>query len=102
FAKVSPRTGTPRANTLIVSLFCGVLAAAVPLARVRRARRPPYPGAARSAGPGPPVADPPVPRPAVHRWVHHGPAARRARASADRRARASAKRPPRRRNRRGR
>ncbi|MCX5389509.1 amino acid permease [Streptomyces sp. NBC_00094] len=31
FGKVSPRTGTPRANTVIVSLFCGVLAAAVPL-----------------------------------------------------------------------
>ncbi|MFJ8695553.1 amino acid permease [Streptomyces roseolilacinus] len=31
FAKVDPKTGTPRANTVIVSLFCGVLAAAVPL-----------------------------------------------------------------------
>ncbi|MBQ0973293.1 amino acid permease [Streptomyces sp. RK31] len=34
FARVSPRTGTPRANTLIVSLFCGVLAAAVPLGQL--------------------------------------------------------------------
>ncbi|URM92081.1 amino acid permease [Streptomyces sp. MRC013] len=31
FAKVDPKSGTPRANTLLVSLFCGVLAAAVPL-----------------------------------------------------------------------
>ncbi|MFD9488472.1 amino acid permease [Streptomyces sp. NPDC059991] len=31
FGKVHPKTGTPRANTVIVSLFCGVLAAAVPL-----------------------------------------------------------------------
>ncbi|MGA4802842.1 amino acid permease [Streptomyces lavendulocolor] len=31
FGKVNPKTGTPRANTVIVSLFCGVLAAAVPL-----------------------------------------------------------------------
>ncbi|MFJ6699751.1 amino acid permease [Streptomyces sp. NPDC091272] len=31
FSKVSPRTGTPRVNTVIVSLFCGVLAAAIPL-----------------------------------------------------------------------
>ncbi|MFI6684369.1 amino acid permease [Streptomyces sp. NPDC050485] len=31
FAKVSPRSGTPVANTVVVSLFCGVLAAAVPL-----------------------------------------------------------------------
>lgn len=31
FGRVSPRTGTPRVNTVIVSLFCGVLAAAVPL-----------------------------------------------------------------------
>jgi APA family basic amino acid/polyamine antiporter len=31
FAKVSPRSGTPVANTIAVSLFCGVLAAAVPL-----------------------------------------------------------------------
>ncbi|MEZ7157949.1 amino acid permease [Streptomyces sp. MAD19A] len=34
FARVSPRTGTPRANTVIVSLFCGVLAAAVPLGQL--------------------------------------------------------------------
>jgi APA family basic amino acid/polyamine antiporter len=31
FGKVNPKTGTPRTNTVIVSLFCGVLAAAVPL-----------------------------------------------------------------------
>lgn len=31
FSKVNPRTGAPRANTVIVSLFCGLLAAAVPL-----------------------------------------------------------------------
>ncbi|WP_256861054.1 amino acid permease [Streptomyces tsukubensis] len=31
FSRVHPRSGTPRANTVIVSLFCGVLAAAVPL-----------------------------------------------------------------------
>ncbi|UNO43684.1 amino acid permease [Streptomyces sp. MST-110588] len=31
FAKVHGRTGVPRANTVIVSLFCGLLAAAVPL-----------------------------------------------------------------------
>ncbi|MFI0983175.1 amino acid permease [Streptomyces sp. NPDC021093] len=31
FAKVSPKTGTPRVNTIIVSLFCGILAAAIPL-----------------------------------------------------------------------
>ncbi|MFF8833050.1 amino acid permease [Streptomyces sp. NPDC015131] len=31
FGKVNPKTGTPRVNTIIVSLFCGVLAAAVPL-----------------------------------------------------------------------
>ncbi|MFG2870532.1 amino acid permease [Streptomyces sp. NPDC048338] len=31
FGKVSPKTGTPRVNTVIVSLFCGVLAAAIPL-----------------------------------------------------------------------
>ncbi len=36
FARVSPRSGTPRANTLIVSLFCGVLAAAVPARPARR------------------------------------------------------------------
>ncbi|MFE6102768.1 amino acid permease [Streptomyces laurentii] len=31
FGKVEPKSGAPRTNTLIVSLFCGVLAAAVPL-----------------------------------------------------------------------
>ncbi|MFF0743800.1 amino acid permease [Streptomyces sp. NPDC004111] len=31
FSKVSAKTGTPRVNTIIVSLFCGVLAAAIPL-----------------------------------------------------------------------
>ncbi|MGA5101160.1 amino acid permease [Streptomyces lavendulocolor] len=31
FGKVNPKTGTPRTNTVIVSLLCGVLAAAVPL-----------------------------------------------------------------------
>ncbi|MFI5803921.1 amino acid permease [Streptomyces sp. NPDC051561] len=31
FAKVSPKTRTPRVNTVIVSLFCGILAAAIPL-----------------------------------------------------------------------
>ncbi|MFI9722264.1 amino acid permease [Streptomyces sp. NPDC052396] len=31
FAKVHPKTGVPRANTVIVSLFCGLLAAAIPL-----------------------------------------------------------------------
>ncbi|MFD9006595.1 amino acid permease [Streptomyces sp. NPDC059582] len=34
FGRVHPETGTPRANTVIVSLFCGVLAAAVPLGRL--------------------------------------------------------------------
>ncbi|MFG3285622.1 amino acid permease [Streptomyces sp. NPDC048111] len=34
FAKVSPRSGTPVANTVVVSLFCGVLAAAVPLGKL--------------------------------------------------------------------
>lgn len=34
FAKVSPKTGTPRVNTIIVSLFCGVLAAAIPLGKL--------------------------------------------------------------------
>ncbi|MGW2819076.1 amino acid permease [Streptomyces sp. NPDC001415] len=37
FAKVSPRTGTPVANTVIVSVFCGVLAAAVPLGELANA-----------------------------------------------------------------
>ncbi|MGW1890718.1 amino acid permease [Streptomyces sp. NPDC002004] len=31
FGKVHAKTGAPRANTIIVSLFCGVLAAAIPL-----------------------------------------------------------------------
>ncbi len=31
FARVEARTGTPRANTLIVSAFCGILAATIPL-----------------------------------------------------------------------
>lgn len=31
FSKVDPRSGTPRANTVIVSAFCATLAAAVPL-----------------------------------------------------------------------
>ncbi|GGO82246.1 amino acid transporter [Wenjunlia tyrosinilytica] len=31
FSKVDPRTGSPRANTVIVSAFCGLLAAFVPL-----------------------------------------------------------------------
>ncbi|MFJ8821877.1 amino acid permease [Streptomyces sp. NPDC102467] len=34
FSKVHPKTGAPRANTVIVSLFCGVLAAAVPLGQL--------------------------------------------------------------------
>ncbi len=34
FSRVHPRTGTPRANTVIVSLFCGVLAAAIPLGQL--------------------------------------------------------------------
>ncbi|MGW7417492.1 amino acid permease [Streptomyces sp. NPDC054863] len=34
FGKVSPRTGTPRANTIIVSLFCGILASAIPLGQL--------------------------------------------------------------------
>jgi APA family basic amino acid/polyamine antiporter len=33
-ARVHPKTGTPGANTLIVSLFCGVLAAAIPLGQL--------------------------------------------------------------------
>ncbi|MFE7287852.1 amino acid permease [Streptomyces noursei] len=31
FSKVHPKSGVPRVNTVLVSLFCGVLAAAVPL-----------------------------------------------------------------------
>ncbi|MER6117809.1 amino acid permease [Streptomyces sp. NPDC001743] len=34
FGKVHPTSGTPRVNTVIVSLFCGVLAAAVPLGKL--------------------------------------------------------------------
>ncbi|MBQ0882440.1 amino acid permease, partial [Streptomyces sp. RT42] len=34
FSRVHPKTGAPRANTLIVSLFCGVLAAAIPLGQL--------------------------------------------------------------------
>ncbi|MFE1764967.1 amino acid permease [Streptomyces angustmyceticus] len=34
FAKVHPKSGAPRANTVIVSLFCGILAAAVPLGQL--------------------------------------------------------------------
>ncbi|OMI90262.1 amino acid permease [Streptomyces sp. M1013] len=34
FSKVHAKTGAPRANTLIVSLFCGVLAAAIPLGQL--------------------------------------------------------------------
>ncbi|MEU7102516.1 amino acid permease [Streptomyces longwoodensis] len=34
FSRVHPKTGAPRANTVIVSLFCGVLAAAVPLGQL--------------------------------------------------------------------
>ncbi|MER7396590.1 amino acid permease [Streptomyces sp. NPDC000151] len=34
FSKVHPKTGAPRANTVIVSLFCGILAAAVPLGQL--------------------------------------------------------------------
>ncbi|MFJ6666975.1 MULTISPECIES: amino acid permease [unclassified Streptomyces] len=34
FERVDPRSGTPRANTVIVSLFCGILAAAVPLGQL--------------------------------------------------------------------
>nr|WP_308119116.1 amino acid permease [Streptomyces sp. JJ38] len=37
FSKVHPRTGTPRANTLLVSVFCGVLAAAIPLGELANA-----------------------------------------------------------------
>jgi APA family basic amino acid/polyamine antiporter len=34
FAKVHARTGVPRANTVAVSLFCGILAAAIPLGQL--------------------------------------------------------------------
>ena len=34
FARVNPKTGTPRANTVIVSVFCAVLAAVIPLGQL--------------------------------------------------------------------
>ncbi|AYN42358.1 amino acid permease [Streptomyces dangxiongensis] len=34
FARVHHKTGVPRANTVIVALFCGVLAAAIPLGQL--------------------------------------------------------------------
>ncbi|MGW2189139.1 amino acid permease [Streptomyces sp. NPDC001719] len=34
FSKVHAKSGTPRANTVIVSLFCGILAAAIPLGQL--------------------------------------------------------------------
>ncbi|MEV8587144.1 amino acid permease [Streptomyces sp. NPDC051180] len=34
FGKVSAKTGTPRVNTVIVSLFCGVLASVIPLGKL--------------------------------------------------------------------
>jgi APA family basic amino acid/polyamine antiporter len=34
FGKVSGKTGTPRVNTVIVSLFCGVLASLIPLGKL--------------------------------------------------------------------
>ncbi|WJY49283.1 amino acid permease [Streptomyces chengbuensis] len=37
FAKVDEKTGAPRANTVIVSLFCGVLAAFIPLGELANA-----------------------------------------------------------------
>ncbi|TLQ47065.1 amino acid transporter [Streptomyces marianii] len=37
FARVNEKTGAPRANTLIVSLFCGVLAAFIPLGELANA-----------------------------------------------------------------
>ncbi|MFE9254834.1 amino acid permease [Streptomyces sp. NPDC006879] len=37
FAKVNPRTGAPRANVIIVSLFCGTLAAFIPLGELANA-----------------------------------------------------------------
>lgn len=37
FAKVNPRTGAPRANTVIVSIFCGALAAFIPLGELANA-----------------------------------------------------------------
>ncbi|NSC21967.1 amino acid permease [Streptomyces albus subsp. chlorinus] len=37
FAKVNERTGTPRANTVLVAAFCGLLAATVPLGELANA-----------------------------------------------------------------
>ncbi|MEN8652788.1 amino acid transporter [Streptomyces sp. 21So2-11] len=37
FAKIDPRTGTPKANVVLVSLFCGVLAATIPLGELANA-----------------------------------------------------------------
>ncbi|MCY0943467.1 amino acid permease [Streptomyces antarcticus] len=37
FAKVDPKTGTPRVNTIIVCLFCGILAATIPLGELANA-----------------------------------------------------------------
>ncbi|MFI0734049.1 amino acid permease [Streptomyces sp. NPDC021225] len=34
FSRIHPASGVPRANTVIVSLFCGVLAAAIPLGQL--------------------------------------------------------------------
>ncbi|CAM5366705.1 amino acid transporter [Streptomyces avidinii] len=34
FGKVNPRTGVPRANVVIVGLFCGLLAATIPLGKL--------------------------------------------------------------------
>ncbi|MFC9489954.1 APC family permease, partial [Streptomyces hydrogenans] len=34
FAKVSGKTGTPRVNTVIVSLFCAALASVIPLGKL--------------------------------------------------------------------
>ncbi|MFI8102883.1 amino acid permease [Streptomyces sp. NPDC086023] len=37
FAKVNPKTGAPRANAIIVSVFCGALAAFIPLGELANA-----------------------------------------------------------------
>ncbi|MCX2970015.1 MULTISPECIES: amino acid permease [Streptomyces] len=37
FSRVNARTGTPRANTVLVSAFCGILAAAIPLGELANA-----------------------------------------------------------------
>lgn len=37
FAKVDPKSGTPRVNTIIVCLFCGLLAAFIPLGELANA-----------------------------------------------------------------